>query len=616
MTKKELLAKNPKLEELDQIISKRANTPSARKLVEEKIRTDFGATATFDEIVDLFEYYDVMTNDATMVGSKLFDSTLFEPIKELAISYRKDLDDVTNGLVKGEVVLGKVLGEARYWKMKYLDMTTNYAGERREKLRTEKEVYELMNKVAGLETTIQEKDKLLNATSLSSRQKAEHVVAAEKEARNAKAGAEAAIEKSKEWEKAVNDLKTQLEVARKANAASQKILYKKDHEIAGLTKKIKGKNIAIGVLAGFFGVTALTLVGHEVYHHTQESKQDNVNVLDVGELQGRISNTHKIVIDLGDSVVTLTNMSHEAAEASKEALAAEDMDNVTIKDAYDRANEASAYAVTTLNKVNSTLEDVKADQIAVVNEDNFDALLGYMDKNNTYISSMAEWILDAGKVVGEARTTLETANAVAKADLQDKINALEATVATVTAERDELATINQELQNEVASWKSEIANTFDYMYDGYTYQDFTVEEYNIKSFSVLDESLAAIPMNETGKAAYDADNNAEVKAAHFGTKEQLQMMKGMGALYNAAESEKEEQTTPQGNENGESEVVENNDEGKTPSDPTGEQNHTDNPNADENQNGDTTPAGTEIVDDDQPGDDEQPGNWGNGNGRG
>ena len=152
MTKKELLAKNAKLKELDEIIRKRPNTPTVRQLVADKVAEDFGKNASVDDIFDLFEYYDIMTNDATMVGSKVFDSTLFEPIKILALAYRQDLEDLGKLYAKDQVAFKHVVENAH-------NLKENYKEEQEKRVRSEKEIVELMEKVAKLEAQKQEQEK-------------------------------------------------------------------------------------------------------------------------------------------------------------------------------------------------------------------------------------------------------------------------------------------------------------------------------------------------------------------------------------------------------------------------------------------------------------------------
>ena len=640
MTKKELLDKNEKLEKIDYIITHNADRKMNREKIYALVMENFGESATLDDIKDLLEYYDVMTNDVTMVGSKLYDSTLFEPIKELAIAYKEELSELNSKLEKAgnkEQLLKRVVENQHVNYTLERDKSTRYA--------TENEALKEEN---------QKLKELLDYVSLSDKNKAKRVISAEEnekkalaQADDAKRGAEKAIATSKELEKAKAAVEKELEATKKELAdaeSSNKAAAQKNLELEGQVaegnKKNKTKNIVIATLSVGLGIA---IAGAIVHLNSGKGNPESINPDDPTAVKVEVAKQQDGLIKVGNLTYQIVDASKQAVETAKTRLAAEDMENVTVKDAYDKISTAYDYAVDTSEKINATIASIEADKAALDAAEDTVTVASYIGKNTSYMETIAGYVVDASDIYGDVTFGLDVAYGTASSErsaLKEELDNLKDSVAAYldsfnntfesgAEDLDQATTIAttfvENAEERYEALKGTLYGAIDYTFNigGFSCADVTYEDGVIKTFNIVAEDgrFADLRVSEEGRAALESGEDLPFKASYFeDVSEAVRGHEGYVTVLAMASSQQEEETHTQGNENGgESEVAENDDEGKTPSDPTGEQGHTDNPNAsgNENQNGDeTTPTGTEIVDDgEQPGDDEQPGDWGNGNGR-
>ena len=626
MTKKELLAKNPKLADLDKILKKKANTSANRKEVEEIIKSNFGESSSIEDVFDLLEYYDLMTNDTTLIGSNIFDSTVFEPIKELVSSYIQDLADLKKLYEADQSRFKKILKNAH-------ELKNELRSEQEAHSRTRKEAFELGARVNELTEHIEEDNEKLKLAKLSPKLQVKYVVGLEK--------------KSKEWEASFGQAKKELAEAQAANTKANEALDESQNENAELKKKIKNKNIDRVILGGLLVAAVGTAILLACASKSKDKGNSDSTIQpvptdDVELAKEYAANQCDALIKVGNNVYALMETGKESLEASINALDKESGD--VVAQAKETAEKSKVSVETAMSDINETMQYVTENKAAAEQAGDFVTALNCIAKNTQYTVKMAGYITEASKAFGNVQYAFETAysaSSEAKEALAAEKEALQIAYDNYVGKVNNfVADMNDILETEdtdlsgvkdsVVSFKEDAEQKYNELYTvtmglidntyataGLSWADVHVENGKITTFSVFGERCADIELSEEGEAAYATGEDTAITTVHIkGLGENVRLFEGVNEVLKQAYAQQDDPTHTQGNsDSGEATpTAEENDEGKIPESTTepGNGNLPSSPSGQQNQNADeNSTTGSEIVDENSEKEEGEP-SFGNG----
>lgn len=612
---KELLERNEKLREIHEIITKRANTPTVRQLVADKVAEGFGKDAPISSVPDLIEYFDEMTNTTTMYGSKVEDSTLFDPIKNLVYAYLQDFEKLGELYAKNQEAFQKAVENAHKLK-------ENYRNEQYAHARSEREVFELMEKVSKLKAQNDYNERLIAATELSSRERAENMLKAEDEAKSAQRGAEVAIAKSKELEEKYNLIVSEYDKVVDANKAANAELDKTKNELVaaqGAKGKWKGTAIAVGCVAALFGAAAFA------HLHDWNSVSKSESITELGEFAKYVSNSLESIKLADGKVVELYLTSKDGLAAGKDALAAEEQ-TYTVQDALAKVDAAYEVTETELAGLETIGKNIDKDIIELSTAGDSEAA-NYAIKALGYSADVTKSLDGVKSNYATAIEALQVANQVSKESLNAKIEALEAEkaeletyVATLEAENHEYAEKLDAAYAENQALFQSYTDLCDFFFETYdiSMSDCYIEDGYLQTLAPL--GYEDIKVSEEGLEAYNkyqtSGEDTVLNSKHFvGITDVENATKGFMEAEAQSRGQAEEEHTA-GNQGQGQEVVAGDDAGTTPSDsaPSEDGNIVQNPTENEQGEG-SEPTGSEVSDGEAEEEQGEPAGYGN-NGRG
>lgn len=636
MTRTELLEKNEKLASIDAIITKRADRKVNRDAVYELVMENFGESATLEDIKDLLEYYDEITNDATMVGSKLYDSTLFEPIKELALAYKEELVDLNEKLDKS----GK---REQFFRRLAENRHANYTVARADVARYKEENNALREKNSELQ-------ELLDYVSLSDKQKAKRVISAEEKERKALAqaeesrkGAEKVLAMSKELEDAKGAVEGELADAKAANVE----IKKQNQELKNQVSYVNKKNRRLKIWAGFatvaavFGATYLVVdrigAGH---HEVPETVKYDIRALEFKSYQTAENNLGYVehiytLADAGlDKANTLLSSPEISATDERVVAALEDISALKTTIGELKQQNASEKA-----KISAEIAKMNADETYLPGAnkalDAIDVASKSLDEAKKALEEVVEDVELAGKLVNETLTAENTTLKTEKAELEETVAELRAENQAIKQRSAELEAENAVLTVEVNRLAEENAALvasdyalFNYIYEQAQYEvsDWFVEDGKIITFAAIDDEHKAIALSEAGVAAYqsfvDVGVNAVTVTDYVQSYEDARnlakyIVEEMAKAYTNEDAPTEVLPPEQNPE----EVADEDDNGKTPTSEagadtpgmptphTGEEQPAENPNEQGEEQNSNEPTSTEVSDSNEEEKEDEGGKW-------